>query len=243
METATAPRTTVFSAREEPPQEPRQESPQTFTPRTSVFRLMRLLTGDTRTLVRQEVQLAKTEISEKISRLGRNAAALAVGGFVAYAGLIVFLIGLGWLVGWALQKAGLDPVLANFIGLAGIGLVVIVVGCVLLFKGIKTISQESLAPQRTLHTLQELKGHPQGVTNGSTESKGHPSSEELQARVEATENRMGETLDELGYRLSPQHINSEVKQRIQANPYRAGMIAMGAGLLSGLVLRRKFRHA
>ncbi len=212
------------------------------TPRTSFLGLFRLLTGDTKTFIKQEIDLAKTEISEKLSKLGRNAAALAVGGFVAYAGLIVFLIGLGWLLAWAFQLAGLQPVFAAFLGLAVIGLVIIAVGCVLLLKGLKTLSQESLAPQRTIYTLQELKGQPvPSAASGKPESK--PSSAEMQERVEATENRMGETLDELGRRLSPQHINAQVKEQIRSNPYGAGLVAMIAGIVSGLFLRRKLRHA
>ncbi len=216
----------------------------TTAPRASVFRLIRTLTGDTRTLFRQEMQLAKTELTEKFSRMGRNAAALAVGGFVAYAGLIVLLIGLGWLLAWALSKAGLTPVFAAFLGMAIIGLVVTGIGCVLLLKGLKTLSRESLAPERTLHTLQELKGIRSPAASAAPTGAGKkPSSKEIQTRVETTESRLGETLDELGYRLSPQHINAEIKQRIQANPYRVSFFAMAAGVLSGLVLRRKLRHA
>jgi ElaB/YqjD/DUF883 family membrane-anchored ribosome-binding protein len=228
--TVTAPRESVFST--------------ATAPRASVFRLFRALTTDTRTLLRQELQLAKTEISEKISRMGRNAAALAVGGFVAYAGLIVFLIGLGWLLAWAFSLAGLAPIFAAFLGLAIIGLIATAIGCGLLLKGLKTFSKESLAPERTLHTLQELKGtRAAALASEQAEGAAKPSSGEMQARVELTESRMGETLDELGERLSPQHINAEVKQRIQANPYRAGLYAMLAGLVSGLLLRRKYRHA
>ncbi len=216
-------------------------------PRTSLVGLIRGLTGDTKTFIRQEIQLAKTEIGEKVAHFGKNAAALAVGGFVAYAGLIVFLMGLGWLLAWAFEAAGLQPVLAGFIGLAAIGLLTIIAGCVLLLKGLKSLSKESVAPQRTVQTLQELRGSapasPMTTHYEPTEKEEKPSSEEMQKRVEATENRMGDKLEELGRRLSPQHINAQVKNRIRANPYRTGLIAMVAGVFSGMFLRRKFRHA
>ena len=213
--------------------------------RTSLVGLFRALTGDTRTFIRQEIQLAKTEISEKISRLGKNAAALAIGGFVAYAGLILFLMGLGWLLAFAFESAGLQPALAGFVGLAAIGLVTSALGSVCLLQALKSISMESLAPVRTVHTLQELKGTETTNPHTSTppESQQKASSEEIQQRVEETENRMGETLEELGRRLSPQHINTQVKAKISANPYRSGLIAIVAGIFSGLLLRRKFRHA
>lgn len=212
--------------------------------RRSLLGLVRNLTFDTKTFIRQEVQLAKAELSEKISKLGRNAVTLAVGGFVAYAGLIVLLIGLGSLVGLAFEKAGLSPAMAGFLGLGAVGLLVLVVGCILLLKGVKTLSRESLAPERTVQTLKELRGSEEEdyYAEHDNDEEEEPSTEELQARVEATENRMGETLDEIGYRMSPSHINAEVKTRIQENPYRYGLVALGVGVASGLILRSKLRR-
>lgn len=46
--------------------------------------------------ISQEVELAKKEISEKTSTYARNTVKLVAGGFVAYAGLIVFLAGIGF---------------------------------------------------------------------------------------------------------------------------------------------------
>src|SRR5689334_4416876 len=126
----------------------------------SLLGLFQALTGNTRTFIRQEIQLAKIEISEKISELGHNTVSLAIGGFVAYSGLIVILIGLGWLLGWAFQQAGLAPLFAGFLGLTIIGLIVILVGGAFLFKALKALSKGSLTPQKTIHTLQELRGTP-----------------------------------------------------------------------------------
>ena len=44
--------------------------------------------------LRQELQLAKTEISEKISRATSNAVSLAGGGLVAYAGALTLVAGI-----------------------------------------------------------------------------------------------------------------------------------------------------
>jgi hypothetical protein len=52
------------------------------------------LSRDTATLVRQEVRLASAELSAKASRVGRHAAFIAVGGAVAYAGLLGIMAGL-----------------------------------------------------------------------------------------------------------------------------------------------------
>jgi hypothetical protein len=211
--------------------------------KTSLFRLIRRLTGDSRTFLRQEIQLAKAELLENLSKMGRNAIRLAVGGLTAYAGLMVFLIGLGWLGAWLFEKAGVAPLLAAFLGLGVVGILASAVGGWFLMQGLRSLSRNSLAPQKTLHTLQELKGS-SGEAGYQTEETGaRASSDEMQLRVEATENRMGATLEELGYRLSPSRLNAVMKDRIQANPYRAGMIAMGAGILSGMMLVRRGRRA
>jgi len=69
------------------------------------------------------------------------------------------------------------------------------------------------------------------------------SSREMQARVEATEGELGATLDELGHQLSPAEISDRMKRRIQADPYRSSLIALGAGILSGIRLQRRRRRA
>ena len=223
-----------------------EEIPSTSTlASSSIMGLVRQLTSDTKTLLRQEVELAKAELSEKASFLARNSIAIVAGGVIAYAGLIVLLIGLGWLVGWALQNAGVKPMLAGFIGLAIIGFIVMGVGGVFVFMGMKTFSQDSLAPQRTIHTLQRLKGTEEPIEAATTAKPTVPKrpSKEIEAQVEETENRLGETLDTLGRRLSPGYINQKVKRRIQQSPYQSGLLAMAAGLIGGLFLTRGSRRS
>ena len=213
--------------------------------KTSLVGLVRSLTSEIRIFLRQEIDLAKAEAVEKLTWLIRNVIVLAAGGFVAYAGLIVLLIGMGWLVAWALQKAGVQPVLAGFIGLAIIGVLTTAVGAIFVLNGVKRLFSDSLAPKRTIQTIRRLKGaEHQGVAVAEKPKPApRPSSEEMQNRVEATENRMSETLDELGQRLSPRRINERMKQRIQENPYRSGLLAVGMGLLGGLFLAREFRRS
>ena len=211
---------------------------------TSVVGLVRNLADDTKKLLRQEIELAKAEVTEKISFFGRNTAVLAAGGFIAYAGFIVLLMGLGWLVAWALQKAGMEPVLAGFIGLAGVGLLIAAVGAIFLMKGLKAFSTESLSPQRTIHTIQRLKGSSAEVSpkpEPNTASK--RSSNEMQARVVATEDRMAEAVGELGHRLTPRHINTQVKLKIQEKPYHTGLLAMITGVAGGFFITRAARRS
>ena len=49
------------------------------------------LVQETGTLVRQEVQLAKAEVTQSAAQVGRAAGMMVVGGLVAYAGLLAVL--------------------------------------------------------------------------------------------------------------------------------------------------------
>jgi len=125
---------------------------------SSILDLVKDLRQQFKTFLREEVHLAKAELSEKISSLGKDAVNIAIGGFVAYAGLIVFLGALGMLIAFGIQRLGLDPFLSAFIGLGVIGFIVIAIGAILLLTGLKAMKKESLAPERTIETLQRVKG-------------------------------------------------------------------------------------
>ena len=56
-------------------------------------------------LVREEIELAKTEIQEKVSKIGKGAAIGAAAGVFAIFGLSILLEGFAWLAFWALPVA------------------------------------------------------------------------------------------------------------------------------------------
>ena len=105
------------------------------------------LARDMSLLVRQEVNLAKTEMTQKVTGASRNIAFLAIGGFVAYAGFLAFLAA----VTLALIQAGITWWLAALI----VAVVVIGVGYFLAQAGISGLKRTSLAPQETIETLKE----------------------------------------------------------------------------------------
>jgi hypothetical protein len=49
------------------------------------------LSRETRTLVQQELQLAKTELTEKASKMGKGVGLLVGGGLIAYGGLLAII--------------------------------------------------------------------------------------------------------------------------------------------------------
>jgi hypothetical protein len=212
--------------------------------RISVLGLVRELREEAKTFVRQELKLAKTEMSEKFAGLARHGGSVGIGGFIAYAGAIMLLSGLAFLAAWAMHLAGLDALLASFLGLFGVGLLTLIAGVVFLFQGLAHLSKESMAPKRTIRTLQELRGDKPEAFKPTPPASKEPkvSSAEMQKRVEQTEAAMGETLAELGDRVSPRAIGRRLSLRVRAHPYQSGLVALGAGLLSGWLMRRRFRH-
>ncbi len=93
-----------------------------------------------------EIELAKTEMSQKASRVGKNVGFLAAGGAIAYAGFLAILAGI-----IALLALAIGVWLSALI----VGLVVAGIGGALVWSGLKTLQQESVAPQRTIETLKE----------------------------------------------------------------------------------------
>lgn len=104
------------------------------------------LTQETTGLVRQEVDLAKAEISEKASQVGSAIASLAVGGALALAGFLVLLQA----AVVALSNV-MEPWLASLI----VGGVVALIGIILMLKGRRDLAAQNLAPRRTIDSVQE----------------------------------------------------------------------------------------
>ena len=103
-----------------------------------------------KTFLLEQFKLAKTEIEEKISKKLKDSAGIALGGMLAYAGLIVFLAGLGSLAALAFQKLGLEPGMASFLGFAVLGLCVLAAGSLVVIKALQALKKESLVLEKTV---------------------------------------------------------------------------------------------
>jgi hypothetical protein len=112
----------------------------------SLGELFSELAQETSTLVRQEVNLAKTEMSDKASRAGKQVGVLAAGGAVAYAGLLAILAGVIVL---------LDNVMPLWLSALLVGIVVAVVGYLLVRRALEGLKREDYAPRETMETLKE----------------------------------------------------------------------------------------
>jgi hypothetical protein len=112
----------------------------------SLGELFSELAQETSTLVRQEVNLAKTEMSQKASTAGKHLGVLAAGGALAYAGLLAILAGV---------IALLNDVMPLWVAALLVGIVVAIVGYLLIRKGLDALKREDFAPRETLETLKE----------------------------------------------------------------------------------------
>jgi hypothetical protein len=99
------------------------------------------------TLVRQEIDLARTEVTTKAGAATRDAALIGAGGALAYAGLLVLLGAVVLL----LVEAGLDAWLAALI----VGIIVAAIGGFLVMRGRSGLQNADLAPTRTIDTLKD----------------------------------------------------------------------------------------
>lgn len=124
---------------------------------STIGSLLSDLREESTTLLRQEIALAKAELNEKASRVGKGAMEIAAGGALAYAGLIVLLIGIAMLVSRVLVGFGVTTETAVWLGPVSVGIIVAAVGGVLLAKAKHALSGDKLFPHETVDSLKEDK--------------------------------------------------------------------------------------
>ena len=104
------------------------------------------LAAETSTLVRQEVALAQTELTQKATSVGKNVGFLVVGGAVGYAALLAFL---------AAAIIGLTYFVPAWAAALIVGAVVGIVAFLLISSALKALKNTSLTPNQTVETLKE----------------------------------------------------------------------------------------
>ena len=99
------------------------------------------------TLVRQELDLARTETTARVSAVSRDAALIGAGAALGYAGLLFLLVAVVAL----LIQAGLDPWLSALL----IGAVTLAIGGALVWRGREGLRTTNVVPERTIGTLKD----------------------------------------------------------------------------------------
>jgi hypothetical protein len=105
--------------------------------------LVRQVTG----LIRNESQLARAEISEKIDKLTGAAVLIGAGAVLALPALVILLQGLVV----ALAESGWSPALASLF----VGVGTLAIGAVLVGIGLGRLKSVSLVPQKTIKQIQQ----------------------------------------------------------------------------------------
>ena len=116
----------------------------------SLIALFSDLFRETSTLVHQEAELAKAEISEKVSEVGKGIAALAIGGAILIAGFMLLLFAAANGLAMMLPEEH-----ANWIAPLIVGLAVMVLGFIALGIGKRELSGTNLTPSRTMDSLRQ----------------------------------------------------------------------------------------
>jgi ABC-type multidrug transport system fused ATPase/permease subunit len=104
-------------------------------------------TRELSTLLRQEVQLAKTEVTQNVSKLAKSAIFMVAGGVVAWLALHALIAAA--ILG--LISSGMSGWLAALV----VGGILLLLGGILAFMGISALKKANLAPKETIQTLKE----------------------------------------------------------------------------------------
>lgn len=99
-------------------------------------------------LIRQEIQLAQTEMTRKATKAGRNAAFIALGGLIAL-GAFYSVIAALILVLAQVMEAWLAALI--------VAIVLAVAAALIIQYGISKLKQIDPAPRRTIETMRENK--------------------------------------------------------------------------------------
>jgi len=105
------------------------------------------LTRSLSTLIRQELELARTEMTARAGRLSQGAAMVGLGGALLHAALL----GAMAVVTLGLFELGVAPWLAALI----VTIVVAAVGGLLVASGRDALKKADLVPRRTIETVRE----------------------------------------------------------------------------------------
>lgn len=132
----------------------RNEAPE----RRTLIGLFSDLWRETSTLFRAEAELAKVELTEKISQIQTALVSLAIGGAIMLAAILVLLNALVNALAMVLP-----PPHAPWAAPLIVGVVVAIIGVVVLAKGRRDLEARRLAPNRTLQSLRRdaelTRGH------------------------------------------------------------------------------------
>ena len=128
-----------------------------MTNQPTIAELLKDLREESIHLLREEIALAKKEISEKISSTALNVTYVAGGALVAYCAITFLLLAISSLISQELLAHGVSIGWAIFLGLLIIALIIGAISIGMIVKGVQTLKKLSFVPEKTVETLKEDK--------------------------------------------------------------------------------------
>jgi hypothetical protein len=214
----------------------------TTTPRPEKFmNLVGGLQSDIKSFIKKEIELAKAEMGEKFSVMGRNAAFAAAGGVIGLMAVFMLLLGLGAIIARLLVNADFSPGAAYFIAYMGLAVVLGAVAYALIHKAMAAFSKLSLAPEKALTSAQAAEPVPIEIKRKIADVKiaPKPNSNQLQGEVIATRSRLDNELSELRARLTPAYMRKCFIGGLKNHPLPAIIVSLASTGLGGYLIYRK----
>jgi hypothetical protein len=115
-------------------------------PDQSLGELFSQLSGDLSGLMRDEVQLAKVEMTDSAKQAARAAGVLGAAAFAGYLAILLLSFALAW---------GLAEVMPIGFAFLVVGLIWVAAGAVLYVTGRQRLKAAELKPEQTIETMQE----------------------------------------------------------------------------------------
>lgn len=116
------------------------------TDERSIGDLFSELAGETSTLIRQEVALAQTELTDKAVTAGKDIGFLAVSGTVVYVGFLAIV---------AAIIVGLAHFIPLWLSCLIVGIVIGIIGAVMVYMGLENLKKINPVPKQTVETVKE----------------------------------------------------------------------------------------
>ncbi|MDP9363698.1 MAG: phage holin family protein [Chloroflexota bacterium] len=101
---------------------------------------------DLQDLLRAEVQLAKTELREDATGIGKALAFIAAGAFIGLVGLIFLIQAIVWI---------LDEFVNDWLAATIVAVALLAIAAILALSGRSKLSATNLKPEQTIETLKE----------------------------------------------------------------------------------------
>ena len=168
--------------------------------RASVGELIGEVTRDMSTLMRQELALAKAEVTEEAVKAARAGGMLGGAGFAGYMVLLFASIAAWW---------GLAEVMPSGWAALIVAAIWAVIGAVLFAVGRQRMREVNPKPERTVETVKRSSGNPQGSGEEITMST---DPDQIRSEIDQTQRELSADVDALTEKLSPQRI---VERRVR----------------------------